>query len=192
MYKIYTTAAFILKSRNRGENSRIVSLYTRELGMVEALAQGVRKLKSKLRPHLEELSLARVSLVKGREFWRVTSAEKIFSLGRPRPKARVVSRLFLLLNKFVHGQSPDQVLFEELQAGLTFLENSELDGRSLSHFEIIMVLKVLYQLGYLSKEGELEPFLTSKEWSRVFLELIAPLRHRAIASINTSFGESQL
>jgi len=190
---IYTTPAFLLRSRPSREDSRVLTLYTRELGLVEAYAQGVRKLKSKLRPHLSELSLARVSLVRGREFWRLTSAENLTNFGDCKPgKVLLVSRIFSLILKLVNGELAHPELFDELEKALVFLTESNLDPRSLHHFEIVMVLKVLYHLGYLGQASNLEQFFLSPDWTLEFLESVGPLRRQALASINQSFEQSQL
>ena len=190
---IYTTPAFLLRSRPSREDSRVLTLYTRELGLVEAYAQGVRKLKSKLRPHLSELSLARVSLVRGREFWRLTSAENLATFGDCQPeKLRLVSRFFRLVLKLINGEFRQPELFDELENGLVFLTETNLDPRSLHHFEIVMVLKILYHLGYLGQTENLEQFFLSPDWTLEFLESVGPLRRQALASINQSFEQGQL
>lgn len=194
-YHLHTTPAFILKSRSSGEASKVITLFTRELGLLEAHAQGVRKLQSKLRSSLQDMSFIRVSLVRGREFWRITSAEKLPELegiSESRPKKIVTARVFSLLKRFIVGEQADQKLFEVVREALYFLAKSHLSPRDISHFEIIVVLRILYHLGYLSKEGDLEPFLSSEEWNKILLETIVPLRRQALLSINTSFGESQL
>jgi len=73
MYRTYTTEAVVLGSRDAGEANKYYFLLTRELGLIHAFAQGVRELKSKLRYSLAELSYVKVSLVRGKEKWRLTS-----------------------------------------------------------------------------------------------------------------------
>lgn len=158
--------------------------------MVEAFAQGIRKLKSKLRPHLAELSLAQVSLVRGREFWRLTSAENLMIFGGSASKLRLVSRLFRLVLKLVGGELTQPELFDELEKGLVFLTTTNLDPRSLHHFEIIIVLKILYHLGYLGRQESLEQFFLAPDWTRQLLESVGPLKRQALISINQSFEES--
>ena len=80
MHHLHHTEAYVLGSSPKGEDSKLLRLYTRELGLVYAHAQGVRKLSSKLRFTLQDFSLATVDLVRGREIWRVTTAT-------PRPVA---------------------------------------------------------------------------------------------------------
>ena len=67
MHHIYHTEAFVLGSRNVGEANKMLSLYTRELGLVYAHAQGIRLGKSKLRFGLQDFSHATVDLVQGKD-----------------------------------------------------------------------------------------------------------------------------
>ena len=76
MHHIYHTEGIILGSKNYGEAGKYYSIFTRDLGMIYASAQGVRKMSSKLRFILQDFSYVKVDLVQGRDFWRVTSASK--------------------------------------------------------------------------------------------------------------------
>jgi DNA repair protein RecO (recombination protein O) len=60
MHHIYHTEGFILSSRNVGEANKILTIYTREIGFVKALAQGVRLVKSKLRFALHDFSYTNI------------------------------------------------------------------------------------------------------------------------------------
>jgi len=63
MYSIITTLAIVVRSRNSGENGRIFSLFCRELGLVKAHAQGVRKANSKLGAHLADFSFGKYGFI---------------------------------------------------------------------------------------------------------------------------------
>ena len=76
MHHMYHTEGIILGSRNYDEAGKYYSIFTRDLGMIQASAQGVRKMSSKLRFILQDYSYVKVDLVKGKDFWRVTSASK--------------------------------------------------------------------------------------------------------------------
>jgi len=74
MHQIHTTAGFIIFSRPYGEADKLISIFTRDFGLVTATARGIRLEKSKLRYHAQDYSLGVFSLVRGKEFWRLTSA----------------------------------------------------------------------------------------------------------------------
>jgi recombinational DNA repair protein (RecF pathway) len=112
---------------------------------VRATAQGSRKEQSKLRGHIEPFSLAHVSLVRGKEHWRATSAEFIQSIS----SVAIVARPLALLEKLVQGESPHPELFDAVEQAINYLAVSP---PSDEIFEIRLVSQILYHLGYLKKE----------------------------------------
>jgi hypothetical protein len=80
MYHKHTTFAFVLNVSPSGEKNHFITLFTRGFGMVRAKAQSVRVADSKLRYALQEFSYIEVSLVKGKEIWRITNALPIYNV----------------------------------------------------------------------------------------------------------------
>lgn len=151
-YHIYTTHALILSAKPLREADRVYSVLTRDLGLVKATALGVRKEGSKLRGALEPISLARVSLVRGKEYWRITSAESIKVI-EPKPE---ILRPLLLLEKLVQGEAHHPELFDAIEKIFAQPSKSE-------DFETRFVAEMLFHLGYL-KESDLA--LSGKELVR--------------------------
>src|ERR1035437_3304544 len=118
-YTIHTTPALVLSSQPYREADRLYSLLTRELGLIRASAQGVRKEHSKLRGSLEPISLSTVSFVKGKEFWRITSSkvdENIsIKLNNNKKLLKVITQAFALLEKMIQGETPHPELFDALE-----------------------------------------------------------------------------
>lgn len=142
-YHIYTTKGIILSERPIKEADRVYSILTRELGLIHATALGVRKEASKLRGALEPLSLSRISLVRGKEYWRITSGEFLQNFSSMREMARPLS----LLEKLVQGEEPHPELFDVVEgAVVSRWSTSDVDQEM---FEMRLVAKILYQLGYL-------------------------------------------
>lgn len=138
-YAVYTTRGFILGSAPSGEASKTYSIYTEDFGLVAARAQGVRLLASKLRYNLEEYSLATLSLVRGREVWRVTGAEKEHL---PRSGAQARARILNLTRRLVQGEERNDGLF----SALLYLGDEKLS-------ETAILAEILGALGYLDKEA---------------------------------------
>ena len=130
-YHIYTTKGIVLSERPIKEADRLYSILTRDFGLVRAHAIGVRKSVSKLRGSLEPVSLSTVSLVRGKEFWRLTSAELIKSLKKSKPLE--------LLEKLVVGEASHPELFDAVEK---YIESDE----------TTLVSQILYHLGYLKSE----------------------------------------
>lgn len=76
---IITTDAIVLHSRRFGDTSRIVVLYSKDLGKVSVVAKGVRTTKSKLGSALEPLSIctATIYYAASRELHTISNAELI-------------------------------------------------------------------------------------------------------------------
>lgn len=68
------TGAFVLKKSERGEADFLYTLYTKDLGLIRATAQGIRKPKAKLAGHLEVLTESYISIVEGKGGYRLTGA----------------------------------------------------------------------------------------------------------------------
>ncbi len=194
-HTIHTTEGFILKSTNFGEANKYFYIFTNEFGLIKAAAQSVRHLKSKLRYGLEDFSLAQVSVVRGREIWRLTSAEKIFNL-RDKESLLLLSRIFSLLLRLLHGEERNNLLFESVKEGLRFLidYNSKEKDRveDLANLECIMALRILSALGYIGKLGDFDQFTTSPYFSPELLTKMSALKTRAIMEINKSLKETHL
>lgn len=143
-YHIYTTKGIVLGARPYSEADRVYTVLTRDLGLIRASALGVRKEISKLRGNLEPYSLACISFVKGKERWRITSAEFISRI----PNALSIASPLSLLEKLIQGEEAHPELFDEVENSI--LSTHEYD----SNFEISFVSRLLYHLGYL-KESDL-------------------------------------
>lgn len=131
----------MLSYRPLREADRVYSIMTREFGLVRATATGVRKGHSKLRGLLEPISLVSVSLVRGKEYWRITSAESIRVIT---PTEEILKPL-ALLEKLVQGEAPNPELFDAVKKIVLSSPGDDM-------FEIHFVATILFHLGYLKEE----------------------------------------
>jgi DNA repair protein RecO len=190
-HTIYTNPGFILKSANFGEANKYFFIFTRDFGLIKAAAQGVRHLKSKLRYGLVDFSLAQVSVVRGKEIWRLTGAEKKKSFLNP-DKLLLWTRLSSLLLRLLHGEEKNDLLFQGVSEGMIFLEKSDLTSENLASFECIMALRILSALGYIGKLGDFDQFIASPYFTSELLAKMSTLKTRAILEINKSLKETHL
>ena len=96
--------AVVLSRRSVGEADRLVTMLTREQGLLRVLAKGVRKIPSRRGGHMEPLTqvLALISGSPGRYWLRAIETEEYFyklhddrrALGRARRLAHIVVDLF--------------------------------------------------------------------------------------------------
>jgi recombinational DNA repair protein (RecF pathway) len=140
-YSIQTTEGFVLSYTPLREADRVYSVLTRDLGLIRATATGVRKAASKLRGALEPVSLTTVSLVRGKEYWRATSAEVIEKI----ESSPEILRPLMLLERLVQGEAPHPELFDMLREKLG---SKDVRGEV---FETRLVAEILFHLGYLDK-----------------------------------------
>ena len=196
MHTIYTTEGFILKSANFGEANKYFFIFTKEFGLIKGAAQGVRHLKSKLRYGLEDFSFSQVSIVRGREIWRLTSAEKKLNL-KETENILLVNRIFSLLLRLLHGEEKNDYLFDSLREGIDFLVQNEtkekkLDNEVLSNFECIMALRTLSALGYIGRLTDFDQFIKTPYFTIELLTTMSNLKTKAILEINKSLKETHL
>ena len=143
-YHIYTTKGIVLSERAVGEADRIYNILTRDLGKLQARAIGVRKHTSKLRGNIEPFAISSISLVKGKDYWRLTSAQSVQKISASPTVARPLS----LIEKLIQGEEPLPKLFDVVEQ---FIQSNKPDDKM---FEVRLVSQVLFHLGYL-KESDL-------------------------------------
>ena len=135
----------MLSCRPWREADRIYSILTRDLGLIRAQGLGVRKVESKLRGALEPITLSHISLVRGKEYWRATSAEMVQSI---EPSLHIAKPLYLL-EQLVQGEAAHPELFD---AVCQICQTSDVGQNE--KLELKLVSQILYHLGYL-KESDL-------------------------------------
>jgi len=167
-------------------------LLTEDLGFIRASAQGVRLGRSKLKGHLTDFSLVKISLVKGKEIWRIISVETISQVPfrKNLAKLSVLKNLFSLLVRLLHGEEKNQNLFQVLAEAYDFLSEHDSSLEELKNLEAVCVLRILYYLGYFSQTDD--EALLVKPLSSEFLADFAPKRAKMIRDINTALAETNL
>lgn len=195
MYHLYHTPAFIIGSSPRGEGNKTFTLLTRDLGLISATAQSVREERSKLRYGLETLSLSDVTLVRGKDSWRLTNAslqEYFYNTFRTSPETVLLfGRIFRLLRRLVTGEEKNEQIFRTISEAVLFLKTNP--TLSVSEVEIVLVLRILHLLGYLAPRGEFGSILSDvSNWSESLLVEAKSWKTLALADINNSLRESQL
>lgn len=194
MHHIYHTHGFILSSRNTGEANKMLTIYTREMGLVHAVVQGIRLNKSKLRFTLQDLSYVNVDLVRGKELWRVTSAKHISSFPlarRDKHSLILIMRVTKLLERLCTGESPNENIFDDFIQALYLLDNDGISSSSREALELHLVLRVMNSLGYIGDSDILSKYLSSS-FDHDKIESLLKERQSIVAHINKALTESQL
>lgn len=194
MYNIYTTKAIVIKSVPIGEANKLYFLLTKDLGFIKATAQGVRLAKSKLKSSLQDFYCINISVVRGKEIWRITSAQntKQIKLIGNLDKIFVVKNIFSLLLRLIHGEEKNEKLFECIENFYNFIFDNHLGGEELRDLETLTVLRILYNLGYFKNNVSYDEYLDNSELTNLMLKNFNNKRKQAISEINISLKETHL
>ena len=205
MHHIYTTKAIIIKSISIGEANKYYFLLTQDLGFIKASAQSVRLGKSKLKGHLQDFCLVNISLVKGRDFWRIVGVETIEceNFLKNINKLIAIKNIFSLLLRLLHGEEKNEALFYSVESFYNFLLKNELSLENIKNLETITVLRILYYLGYFKITSsiknvgvdvgfDLSDFVKDYELSIDILNLFDNKKRIAILNINKALKETHL
>ena len=188
-----------MSNRNFGETGKYYSIFTRDLGMINASAQGVRKMSSKLRFVLQDFSYIKVDLVQGRDFWRITSASKtneLEDLIRNQNTYAIFYNIASLLKRLLTGVEPNKMLFSDLVHGLSVLEDIARQKHTnmeeeLNNAEIIIVLRILNNLGYIGGSEKLSKLVKSPFEKDLIFE-VSSSRREILKHINQALRETDL
>ena len=195
MHHIYHTEGFILSGQSVGEANKYFWIFTRDFGMVGAMAQGVRLLQSKLRYSLQDYSYSKISLVRGKQVWRIVGAIKeknLYDALKGQGKFEILAKVFSLLNRLVRGEEKNEELFNHLFFACEFLETEELDRDSSRNCEYILVMRILQSLGYLGDSKNFKEFVDSSVWTKELVSKMSSVSRGAVSQINKSLKETQL
>lgn len=194
MHYIYHTHGFITSSRNVGEANKLFVIYTREMGLVRAVAQGVRLGKSKLRFALQDFSYARIDLVRGRDIWRITSATNIDSFPNARKgkhSVLLIARISKLLERLCDGEEANSGIFDDCIQAFYLLDDTSVSRESREALELHLVLRMLNTLGYVGDSDLLSDYLTPN-FDTTKVETLLKERRSIVSHINKALNESQL
>lgn len=195
MYHVYQTTGWILGSVNVGEANRFLDIFTSELGLVRGMAQGVRKLNSKLRYGLQDYSFSRVSFVKGKHFWRIVNAERVNDFNwvyKDKRKFKLLCRVFSLLQRLIKGEEKDAVIFNDINQAIVLMEDGSLSEDLLLAMEIILVFRILHKQGYVGQDDRFNYLAEFSAWEDELLNMNHATKAALLKQINSSLAHSHL
>lgn len=137
----YTTPAFVIAMYPSGEDDVIIKAYTRDFGMINIKSQSLRK-SVKLRGHIGLHKLCQVTVVKGKEIYRLTGVVEM------QKDTDFIPHICECVGKFIHGEGKNVKLFDRLMAYCE-MEKKDYDVALL---RVALYADVLIQLGYLDIE----------------------------------------
>lgn len=190
-HHIYTTPGFLIHSRPSGEAGKFFLVFTRELGMIGARAQGVRLSQSKLRYHTQDYSFGYYSFVRGKDVWRMTGAQKIEGIMEVKKKnMRLYVQILTLLKRLLPGEEKNEHLFEILEVFHTYLGHRDLEKEIGELVECLTVLRILSALGYV--KDQFREIVRGGEIRANILEQVKESKERILKEIHDGLRHSQL
>lgn len=175
-HHIYQTKAYVIESTEAGEANRRLSLLTEDLGLISVAAQGVRHGVSKLKASIQDLSYSKVSVVRGKEVWRLTNAEKLISLF-DRRLPMTVRRLLAHCLQFVKRLTPEDIKMDELFLLMSKLStycfsNKEEAEKYTKEIRLLFEIRTLSYLGYGSSDSVVEGAVSNSDFSLAEIEYV--------------------
>lgn len=190
-YHVYQTKGFVFSSAPLGEAHKSYTVYTRDMGLVFAAAQGIRLVQSKLRYNIDDYRLTTFALVRGREVWRITNAREIGEDRLSGKRLVLFARASGLVRRLLHGEEKNEYLFDSLEALYVYLSHIEIPLQNLKTIEALVVLRCLYALGYVNGTLFKEYILDTKIDDSI-IESFTQHKKQAIEAINKALQESHL
>lgn len=145
---VYKSKGIVLRSIRYGEADRILDLYTENLGLVSAIAKGIRRTKSRFGGRLEPLSCVEFLAYEGKTLDTVTQVEVLRSFrGVREDLARLgsASSIIGVIRALSGGDEADRRVFNLLYHALDALEDREEGFKSI---EAAFGLKLSILAGY--------------------------------------------
>ena len=148
----YYTEGIILKRQNVRESDKIVTIYTKDYGKIQALAKGSRKIKSKLAGSLEPFFYTRLMLAHGRNIDKIASSEVIENFSKLREdlsKINLSSYIVDLLDRLTKVHHGDTIIFNLLRQTFLVLENkNRIKNEEAKKIKLFFVWRMLSLLGF--------------------------------------------
>lgn len=143
-----SVAGLVIKEHHTGESDRIVTILTKEYGLLRAFATGSRKIKSKTGAGTQLLCYSELGLVKGRDTYRVTEALPVavfFSLRSDIEKLTIAQYFCELAGVLVNEGEPSGEILRVLLNSLSLMAEGK---RTPSLIKAITELRLLCEAGF--------------------------------------------
>jgi DNA repair protein RecO (recombination protein O) len=135
----FRVEAVVLQHSDWGEADRLLSLFTREMGKLRAIAKGVRKPRSRKAGHLEPFTRVSLLLARGRDLFIVTQAEALDVHDPLRADLVLLGNaayVIELLERFTFEEGENRTLYRLLTATLDRLSRGDDPDLVCRYYEI--------------------------------------------------------
>jgi DNA repair protein RecO (recombination protein O) len=146
--RTYQTEAIIIRKTKLGEADRVLTLYTTDLGKIQAVARGVRRPRSKLAGHLELLTYSLVSLARGRNLDTIIGSQTIDGFLLLKSDLELTAYALYateLVNQFTADHMENRPLFHLFLETMQELCQATNNDLRLRYFEMHLLNEVGYR-----------------------------------------------
>ena len=144
-----TTDGIVLKSQDYKENDKLLTILTRELGVVFAVARGAKRLSSKMSASSNQFAFSNFVFFFNKDKYTVDSADSIdlfFGLNSDISKLALASYFCELSSLFAPENMPAEQYLKLLLNALFMLEK---DKRPVKQIRSVFELRLLSVSGYM-------------------------------------------
>lgn len=142
------TEGVILKKNNFSDYHKMVTIFTKDFGKKTVAAKGVRKLKSKLAPHLEVGMKTKITITRGKKNDILTGAQVINAHKKIHQNLTKTSYLYTLaelVDKLTEDEHEDAQLYDIVSEGVLLI--NELDEEKLPAALCVIIAHLLNNSG---------------------------------------------
>jgi DNA repair protein RecO (recombination protein O) len=157
MSQTFNTTGIILKRRDYHENDRLFYIYTKDLGKIELVAKGTKKITSKLNSYLEPFYLVNLMVAKGKVFDKLANANVVKSYDNLRGDKDLIGFFLInylseIIDGLIVGQTPQNKKYDLLLELLDTLD-TEIEKDRAHKKEFLLMLVNIYALKFLNLLG---------------------------------------
>jgi DNA repair protein RecO (recombination protein O) len=174
MNRLFRTEGIVLKSMRLNEADKIVTIYSCDYGKIRGIARGVRKTRSQFGSSMENLTIIKVLLYKGKNINTISQSEIISSFF-PQTKDLfqygIAIQCAEIVDKLTADEDPNRRVYTLFKKFLLLLK----DEKNLSNMKLRKIISA-------STLDFLERFrISAFNWMDVFTE--APLYNFLVVSL---------
>ncbi len=211
----FTTRGLILNQYIYGEHDVMIKAYTEDFGVIMVLAKSLRKRESKLKAHVRKYHYVSLTIVKGREIYRLTGATEILFNNK---KQNLIAEISKLIERLYGGEIKQASLFNKIfnyiqhyhtnkshinyhtnknHISYNSKEPSDLEGQHGAGYNIYRMAIysiILIELGHMDAEvlgiGDIKEYKAMTE--DVMLLNVSLYRHNINKELHRAIRESML
>ncbi len=128
MNRLFQTDGIILKSMKLNESDKIVTIFSKNYGKIRAIVKGIRKTKSHFGSSMENLTMVKLLVFKGKNLSIVSQAEIIhsfFQYCKDLKRFGLAIQCAELVDKLSAEEDPNHSIYELLKTVLILLQDDK-------------------------------------------------------------------